>query len=499
MSQEELTSWKKSKPEGYESAGEWAFYPSSCYTREGALFAIIRSLEGKALLLLSRDRIETPFEGAEEQIGELHTSVVQCSTANAKRLQELFPWTKPVSLRERRTTIGMGDRLGRATAGHIRAAREYDCAPVLAQQSIRELDFTGRSFADVVADASWMVFQEGFEAGYGADGDHLKNIPAIKTALEEHMPMVTLDLTEVMKPEVAEWSTDEVDSAFGELPETLRERIEKEYFDAELQAGSEGIHLDQQTAKLCTVMYGSALDLAVEVDQYLRAKRGDAYDLEISIDETTTPTLPEHHAFIARELEVREVTVNSVAPRFVGEFQKAIDYIGDLDEFERQFKVHCEIARAFGGYKISVHSGSDKLSAYPAVGRGTGLRLHLKTSGTSWLEALRVVAEKEPSLYRKLHARALEYYPEALRFYHITADLNKIAPLEQTADSELTGYLDHPDCRQMLHISYGGILSAQELADQLFAALHLHEERYNELLIGHFKRHLDSLGVPKTS
>lgn len=497
MSQKELNGWKKGKPEGYENAGEWAFYPGSCYTRDGVLFTIIRSLEGKALLLLSRSRIESSFDGAEEQIGELHTSVVQCSTENARKLHDIFPWTKPVSLRERRTTVGMGDRLGRATAGHVRAVREYDCSPVLAQQSIRELDFTGRSFADVVADTSWMVFQEGFEEGYGADGDHLKNIPAIKTALDEQMPMVTLDLTEVMKPEVAEWATDEVDRAFGELPEALKERIRNEYFDKELEVGSERIRIEGETAKLCAVMYGSALDLAVEVDQYLRAKRGDAYDLEISIDETTTPTLPEHHAFIARELQVRNVTVNSVAPRFIGEFQKAIDYIGDLAEFERQFTVHCEIARAYGGYKISVHSGSDKLSAYPAVGRGTDLRLHLKTSGTSWLEALRVIAQKEPSLYRKLHSRALEYYPEALNFYHITADLDKIAPLDRTSDAELPSYLDHPDCRQMLHISYGGILSTQDLADQFFAALHLHEERYNELLISHFKRHLDALGVPK--
>lgn len=497
MSQEELDQWKQQKAPGYESGGEWAYYPSSCYLREGTLYTIIRSREGKALLLLSREELSTPFAGAEEKIGELHTSVVQCSTENARKLQELFPWTRPVSLRERRTTIGMGDRLGRATAGHIRAVRGYDCSPVLAQQSVRELDFTGRSFADVVADASWMVFQEGYEEGYGADGDHLKNIPWIKTALDEHMPMVTLDLTEVMKPEVADWSEAQIDKAFGELPEELRSRIEGEYFDREIRAGRETIKIDPATAKLCIVMYGSALDLAEEVDQFLRGKRGDAYDLEISIDETTTPTLPEHHAFIARELQVRNVTVNSVAPRFIGDFQKAVDYIGDLKEFEGQFQVHCEIAREFGGYKISVHSGSDKLSAYPAVGRGTNLRLHLKTSGTSWLEALRVIAEKEPELYRKIHRRGLEYYPEALKFYHITADLNRIAPLDEQEDEQLPEYLNHPDCRQMLHITYGGILNTQELADQFFAALHLHEERYNELLLGHFTRHLEALGVPK--
>lgn len=495
--EEQLRRWKEKQPEGPTAAGEWAFYPSSCYLREELLYTIIRSLQGKALLLLSRTSFESPFSGGVEKIGDLHASVVQCSTPNAAILQELFPWTRPISLRERRTTIGMGDRLGRATAGHIRAARRYNCSPVLAQQSVRELDFTGRSFGDVVADASWMVFQEGFEAGFGADGDHLKNIPAIDTALAEHMPMITLDLTEVMKPEVADWSERQVSEAYAALPEDFRRRVETEYVEREFPLGKETLRLDRADAERCAVMYGPALDFAAEVDGYLRERRGDAYDLEISIDETTTPTLPEHHLFIARELQRREVTVNSVAPRFIGEFQKAVDYIGDLREFETQFTVHCEIARGFGNYKISVHSGSDKLSAYPAVGRGTALRLHLKTSGTSWLEALRVIAEKEPALYRRLHSRAREYYPEALNYYHITADLRRIAPLESTPDDGLPAYLDHPDCRQMLHVGYGGILGDEELSAELFGALHVHEERYNERLVDHFHRHLAALGVEK--
>lgn len=492
-----LRHWKREQPDGPTGLGEWSFYPSSCYLRDGVLHTIVRSLQGKALLLLSKAPFDNPFSGSEERIGELYTSVVQCSTPNGKILQKLFPWTRPVSLRERRTTIGMGDRLGRATAGHLRAARRYNCSPVLAQQSIRELDFTGRTFADVVADASWMVFQEGYEEGFGADGDHLKNIAAIRDALAEDMPMVTLDLTEVMRPEVAELPESAVNEAYAGLPEEFRRRVEEDYVDREFVVGAHTLRLDGGTAKLCGVMYGPALDLAVEVDQYLRVQRGDAYDLEISIDETTTPTLPEHHLFIARELQRRGVAVNSVAPRFIGEFQKAVDYIGDLREFEAQFTVHCEIARAFGNYKISVHSGSDKLSAYPAVGRGTALRFHLKTSGTSWLEALRVIAEKEPELYRRLHERALEYYPEALNYYHITADLGRISVLNDTPDDALPEFLDHPDCRQMLHVGYGGILGDTELSGDFFQALHVHEEYYNETLIRHFDRHFTALGIEK--
>ena len=75
-------------------------------------------------------------------------------------------------------------------------------------------------------------------------------------------------------------------------------------------------------------MYNRAMDFAAEVDEYLKSRRGEEYDLEISIDETSAPTLPSHHLYIINELTYRNVKPNSVAPRFIGEFQKGIDYIG---------------------------------------------------------------------------------------------------------------------------------------------------------------------------
>lgn len=418
------------------------------------------------------------------------------SAANARALHVLLPWTRPVSLRHRTTTVGMGDRLGVATPGHIRAARQYDLAPVLAQQSVRENDFIGRAFPDVVANATWGVFQEGYRDGYGADGDHLKNIPAIDTALEAGMPMITLDLTEVMRPEVADWTESQVRDGFGELDPAVQKRISSEYAGRpyRLPSGTE-IVLSELEAQRCAVMYGPAITLSAEVNDHLKQAIGDAFDLEISIDETTTPTLPEHHLFIARELEVAGVTVNSLAPRFIGEFQKAIDYIGDLEEFRRQFRIHCEISRQHGNYKISVHSGSDKFSAYPAVGEETHGRLHLKTSGTSWLEALRTIAVYEPTLYREIHAFVVDYYPTALSFYHITPDFEAIPALDSVEDEGLANFLEEPNARQMLHISYGGILQNADLRDKLYAALHRYEEEYAELLRRHFERHIEPLGI----
>ncbi len=451
----------------------------------------------KRLVVFSPEPVRLGFHGPTGLSGSVHYQEVVPGPINLGPLFEMFPWTRPVSLRSERTTIGMGDRIGLATAGHIRAAKRFEVSPVLAQQSIRELDFTGRSFTDVVADAAFLVFQEAFTGGYGADGDHLKTIPDIDRALANHMPMITLDLTEVMRPEVADWSDAEVGQAFASLSSEFRRRVDERYAGRPVQLETGRIELDAATARRCAVMYGPALAFSEAVDAHLKRNTGDAYDLEISIDETTTPTLPEHHYFIARELEGRGVTVNSVAPRFVGEFQKGIDYIGDTDEFTSQFRVHAEIARATGGYKVSVHSGSDKFSVYPVVGEETQMQLHLKTSGTSWLESLRTLAQTEPASYRSIHQRAYEAFPIALKSYHITADIDAIAPLDSVGDAELPAYLDDPNCRQLLHISYGGLLRDPEVRNRFFRAIHAYEVQHTRNVRDHMIRHLRTLGSPR--
>jgi len=489
-------------------------YPASLRRIDGALVLMARlsaaevtvpSVTGPAgggasqrvLLVISRDKPGLGFEGPTTEHGSYFVQEALPAPYNLGPLWALLPWTRPVSLRDRRTTIGFGDRLGLATPGHIRAARAYRVAPVLAQQSMRELAFTGRSFADVVTDAAFHVFAEGYEEGYGADGDHLKTIPDIDRALQWGMPMVTLDLTDVMHPEAAELSDSEVETRFRRLPSDFRSRIESTYVDKTVAAGPVSIPFDGSLARRCAVMYADALFHARAVAEHLARMTGGKFDLEISVDETTTPTLPSHHLFIARELENMGVAVSSLAPRFIGEFQKGIDYIGDLAEFERQFTVHAEIARAAGGYKVSVHSGSDKLSVYPVVGRETKHRLHLKTAGTSWLEAIRTIASHDPDLYRVMHERAFLYFPEASKSYVIKADLNKVQPLDERADARLPDYLNDDNCRQLLHISYGGLLRDPEVRDRLFSTLHAHEVEHVDTVTHHMERHLDALGLDR--
>ncbi|MBT3274805.1 MAG: hypothetical protein HN368_16740 [Spirochaetales bacterium] len=465
-------------------------YPRSLKSSEGTLYFIAVIDGAKKLVLSSKAAVADSFSGDAGNINGMSIRVADLSWENYLHLKERFPFIEPVSLRTRRTTIGCGDRLGLATPGHLKACAGYDVTPVLAQQSIRELMLTGRTYKGVVSDAAFLVFQDGYTGGYGADGDHLKTIEDIDIALSAGMPMITLDLTEVMNPEPAEWSDSRIESEYVKLSEQTRKRIDADYCGKSFSVGSGSITISPIEAKRCALMYWSALDFSSKVDSHIRKRRGDAYDLEISIDETTAPTVPAHHLFIARELSRREVTVNSLAPRFIGEFQKGIDYIGDIPTFEEQFKTHCEISRENGNYKISIHSGSDKFSVYPIIGRHTDLRLHLKTAGTSWLEAIRTIVKADPDFYRVMHKKAYQHFGEATKLYHITADLGKIPALDRVKDSDLGNYLIQDESRQLLHITYGGLLHDKDVRDKFFSTLAVHENLHYKTVAAHIEKHV---------
>src|SRR5699024_1694092 len=137
---------------------------------------------------------------------------------------------------------------------------------------------------------------------------------------------------------------------------------------------------------------------------------------------------------------------NSLAPRFIGEFQKGVDYMGDLEAFEKDLALHANIAKYFD-YKLSIHSGSDKFSAFPIIAKHTDGLFHLKTAGTNWLEAVRVLAKHNPELFRTMHRYAFDHFPEAQAYYHITPDLESIKPLDEVSDEELPEYMNDRNAR----------------------------------------------------
>src|SRR5690606_12602301 len=114
-----------------------------------------------------------------------------------------FDYTKPRAFGTKIATIGLGDRLGLASPGHIKTIAGRNIRPILAQQSIRELNLTNRTYEDVLDAAAFAVFQEGYKDGWGADGDHLKTTADIEYALGLGFSMLTLDASEHIDNEAA--------------------------------------------------------------------------------------------------------------------------------------------------------------------------------------------------------------------------------------------------------------------------------------------------------
>jgi hypothetical protein len=486
-------------------------YPKSFTSRKGLDYGLIRTAEGKKLVVLGEnDRVlADPFQGTYYSYASA-LKVCDLSPQNAIFLMELFPFTRPVPLREHKITIGTGDRLGVANPGHIRAVQKYRVRPVLAQQSVRENTQTGRSFEEVVSDAAWAVFQENYQDGYGADGDHLKSLQEIKIALDAAVSMITLDLSEKLNLEASDCPKDQLDRRFkdeiekGDAEVLLHLFLNKE-FRFKGHHGEFSICFDEESVKRNILLFHKAIDFTEEAYQFIFSRFGNRHviDFEISVDETPFPTTPENHLFFIIALGHRDIQIDALAPRFVGEFQKAIDYLGNLGDFRRQFYQHVLIARDYGNYKISIHSGSDKFSAFPPMGELAEGGLHLKTAGTSWLEAVRLIASVSPSLYREMHRWALSTFGEASKLYHVTTDLNQIPKLEELRDQELPTLLDQNDSRQLLHITYGYLLNAKDgsgkhlFKDRLYQILARYEEDYWSFLEKHIGRHLNSLGVGK--
>jgi hypothetical protein len=158
--------------------------------------------------------------------------------------------------------------------------------------------------------------------------------------------------------------------------------------------------------------------------------------------------------------------------------------------------VHAAIARVLGPYKISLHSGSDKFSIYDIAAQHTRGLIHLKTAGTSYLEALRAVARSAPRLFRAIYVFARERYDQDRASYHVSATVAGAPEPARVSDAELPDLLEDFHAREILHVTFGSVLTASHadgsrvFADDLRSMLQAHPEVYQECLERHFVRHL---------
>jgi hypothetical protein len=340
-------------------------------------------------------------------------------------------------------------------------------------------------------DATWGVFQAGWRKPWGADADHLKTEQDVDSFTAAGFTLFTIDPGDHVDAEAETAVPAEVKAKVEALPwdslEATAQDMDRRYLGRAFDLGDLSLTLDQASLHRAAAKYGRAVAHTAAMYRHLADTMGDApFELEVSVDETETPTSPAEHLYVASELQRLGVRWVSLAPRYVGRFEKGVDYIGDLGVFEAELVAHAAIARALGPYKLSIHSGSDKFSIYSIIAKLTRGLVHLKTAGTSYLEALRAVAQVDVAFFREILALARDRYETDRATYHVSAELAKVP--DSLDDAELPGLLDQFDARQVLHVTFGSALDA--FGERLLAALRAHDEIYSSLLEAHFRRHL---------
>ncbi len=419
------------------------------------------------------------------------------NAANARALFQVLPKLRPTLL-GLTTSAGCGDRLGLATPGHVRALQQVlaaasgrAIAPIFAQQSIREMGRTQRTAEDVMTDATWGAFQGGWRGSVGADADHLKTTADIDTTVAAGFTFFTIDPGEYVDNEADAAPIDVVRRKVEQLPwstlESSTDDLRRSYVGRRITLDDRTVVLDEEVVWRAAAKYGGAVAHVSSMYRHLVSK-GVPFELEISVDETETPTSHQEHIYIVQELRRLKVEWVSLAPRYIGRFEKGVDFIGDLGVLRADLAGHAAIARSLGPYKLSLHSGSDKFSVYAIITGVTQGLVHLKTAGTSYLEALRVVAEVDSAFFREILAFGREHYETDKVSYHVSADLNRVPTPATVPDQALPALLDDFDARQVLHVTFGSALA--EFRSRLFDLLRAHEELYTQTITAHFVRHL---------
>lgn len=487
---------------------EVELYPKSVREQNGVIFFIAKEKKKKYLFMFcdkSTNMLCSNFEGLVYVPAESSNYFIKkcnLNTLNRKALQKVFSFTNAVTI-GLDNSFGYGDRLGLANPAHIRSVIGTGFKPILAQQSIRELTRTNRTPEDVMDAAVWAVFQEGYDKGFGADADHLKTTEDIDLMVKNGFRMFTLDPSEYVINEADHISEAELDTKINNLnwkglDSNIKALVEN-YLDKEFKLSDELIiSCDLLQIKRALVKYGNAIAHIAKLFNHMKSSYAD-YDseIEISVDETESVTTPFEHFFFVKELNRLGVKFISLAPRFIGDFEKGIDYKGDLDLFKNEYLKHLAITKYFGNYKISLHSGSDKFSVYKVIGSIKGAYTHIKTAGTSYLEALKVMAIKEPKFFKEILEYCVGLYEQEKKTYHVSAQLSRIKPANDYKDEELEFLFNDDNVRQILHVTFGRILTDKntngefKFKDRLLDYLKIYEDTYYQIIEKHFNKHLE--------
>ena len=381
-------------------------------------------------------------------------------------------------------SFGVGDRFAHQARAQLRAfqmlaERGVAVVPVW-NKSNREHSFIG-SEPQSVFDAGQAAVQAlGWQQGWHVDADHIR----LET-VERFLPcsdFFTIDVADsIGKPPGAE----AVAAFVGRHPELSG--------TVTIPGIAQPFQITAQEVARVAGKYLLAVADAGKIYRHIAAQRGgeDKFIAEVSMDETDAPQTPPELLIILAALADEGVKVQTIAPKFTGRFNKGVDYVGDLAQFEKEFNDDLAvIAFAVARYglptnlKLSVHSGSDKFSLYPIIRRAlarTGAGLHIKTAGTTWLEELIGLAEAGGAglaLAKEIYAYALAHVEELCGPYASVIDIDraKLPSAHVVANWSGAQYANalrhipgHAEFnmhfRQLLHVSFK--LAAQQGAKYL--------------------------------
>ncbi|MGE9293288.1 MAG: tagaturonate epimerase family protein, partial [Puniceicoccales bacterium] len=262
---------------------------------------------------------------------------------------------KPVILGLKKS-FGFGDRLGLAGPGHLAALKESSFRGMLAQQSIREISRTRRRADQVVEAAQQAVEEARYTRPWGADADHLKTDLDILSMVEAGFTYFTLDPSEAVVQEADTMQEDDLQAEAeklvreGVMPKGWKERYLSEKWDIDQ---GPPLAFDEESLLRAAVKYARATAEAARLHATVARHCTDRpFEVEVAVDETVGATTHREHLFLATELKRRGVSPVAIAPRFVGRFEKGIDYVGDIDVFNEELERHAALARKLGPYKI---------------------------------------------------------------------------------------------------------------------------------------------------
>ena len=392
-------------------------------------------------------------------------------------------------------SFGVGDRFNHEGEAQLSAlimatSAGVEVTPVW-NKSNREHQIVHSEPEGTRAEADNAVKTLGWEGPYCVDADHI-NLSNVDRFIE-HCDFFTLDVAMYIGNE----SSAEDAAAFKKSCEVFGSTIEIPGIDSPISL--DDALLDEVAGKFL-----AAIKEAGKIYRHIKSRKGEGnFVTEVSMDEVESPQTPVDMLFILKMIADEKIPAQTIAPKFTGRFNKGVDYVGDVDQFAREFEQDLMVidyaVKNFGlpaDLKLSVHSGSDKFTIYPIMAeiiKKNDKGLHVKTAGTTWLEeviGLAISGDEGLAVSKEIYEKALERKEELCGPYADVIDIDdsQLPSVEEVAGwsgekfgntlRHIPGHADYnPNFRQLIHVGYK---VAAEMGD-----------RYTDLL----KKYKDVVGA----